>query len=145
MWKIDNGKWNASGATVTGVGPHTIRFKSIPGYKTPPAQKVVISFGPAEAATGTYVKRPTLLSFQINNGVTPTSSRTVTLNNTTEGGTPTYYMASQYAAFWGTTWKPYSTAPSFTLSAAKGTQTVYLMVKNTAGVSNEMHATIKLE
>ncbi len=144
MWKMDNGKWNASGATVTGVGPHTLRFKSIPGYKTPAAQKVVISFGQG-AASGTYVKRPTLLSFQINNGVTPTSSRTVTLNNTAEGGTPTCYMASQFFAFWGAAWKPYFTAPFFTLSAAKGTQTVYLMVKNAAGVSNVMHATITLE
>jgi subtilase family serine protease len=148
MWKIDNGQWNASGATVTGVGPHTLKFKSVPGCKTPAAQKIVISYGQAGAASGTYVVPPILQSFQIDGGATTTSSPKVTLNNTTTGGTPTYYIAyiaSQFDYFGGPAWKPYSPAPSFTLSGAKGMQTVYFMVKNAAGVSKMMHATIKLE
>ncbi len=145
MWKIDNGQWNASGATVTGVGPHTLKFKSVPGYKAPAAQKVVLSYGQAGAASGTYVFPPILQSFQIDGGATTTSSPNVTLNNTTTGGTPTYYIASQFASFMGAAWKPYSPAPSFTLSFGKGKQTVYLMVRNAAGVSKLMQATIKLE
>jgi hypothetical protein len=54
-------------------------------------------------------------------------------------------MASKSSTFSGATWKPYSTAPSFTLSAAKGIKTVYFKVKNAAGASNVMTAVIRLD
>jgi hypothetical protein len=87
--------------------------------------------------------RLTLLSFSINNGDTSTASRTVTLNNTATGS-PTQYMASQSSTFSGAIWKPYSTTPSFTLSAGNGTKTVYFRVKNAMGVSAKVSDTIVL-
>ena len=54
-------------------------------------------------------------------------------------------MASKSSNFSGATWKPYSSAPSFTLSAATGTKTIYFKVKNAAGASNIMNANITLE
>jgi hypothetical protein len=100
---------------------------------------------PAVSDTIQLIVPPILQTFQINGGVTPTSSRTVTLNNTTTGGTPTYYMASQSSTFAGAAWKPYSTAPSFTLSAAKGNKTAYFKAKNAAGASNVLNAGITLD
>ncbi len=90
------------------------------------------------------IVKPALTSFQIDNGAGTTSSRTVTLNNTA-AGSPTHYMASQSSIFSGAVWKPYSTAPSFTLSAAKGNKTVYFKVSNPAGASNVMNTGITLE
>ncbi|MGA2402508.1 MAG: S53 family peptidase [Syntrophobacteraceae bacterium] len=73
-----------------------------------------------------------------------TSSRTVTLYNTTTGGIPTYYMASESSTFSGATWKTYSTAPSFTLSDGNGTKTVYFKVENAKSVSAKVSSTIQL-
>jgi subtilase family serine protease len=79
-------------------------------------------------------------------GNTPgsTSSRTVTLDNTATGGKPSYYMASESSTFSKATWKPYSTAPSFTLSAGNGTKTVYFRVRNAKSVSAKVSGTIVL-
>jgi subtilase family serine protease len=146
MWNVDNGGWNVSGATVSGlsVGSHTVNFKSIPGWNTPAGQTVVISHGAAKTASGTYVLAPpTVESFLIDNGAGTTATRTVTLNNTVNGS-PAYYMASQSSTFNGAAWKPYSTAPSFTLSAANGPKTVYFKVKDAGGVSAKASASIVL-
>jgi phosphodiesterase/alkaline phosphatase D-like protein len=86
---------------------------------------------------------PTVTSFEINNGATSTTNRTVTLNNTTTGN-PTQYMASESASFSGASWQTYSTAPSFTLSPAAGAKTVYFGVRNSAGTSYYMTASITL-
>jgi hypothetical protein len=73
-----------------------------------------------------------------------TSSRTITLNNTVTNS-PAYYMASQFPSFSGATWKPYSPAPPFILTAGSGLKTVYFKVENAAGVSTVASATITLE
>ncbi len=146
MWNVDNGAWNASGATVPGlsVGSHTVNFESIPGWNAPASQTVVIpQYGPAKASATYAVAPPTVESFLIDNGAGTTPSRTVTLNNTAIPS-PSYYMASQSSTFSGAAWKPYSTAPSFTLSAANGPKTVYIKVKNAAGVSAKASDSIVL-
>ena len=39
QWKLDDGAWNASGAVVTATaGNHTVSFKAVTGYTTPPAR-----------------------------------------------------------------------------------------------------------
>ena len=87
--------------------------------------------------------RPTVASFIIDGGSASTSSRTVTLNNRATGP-PSNYMASQSPSFQGAAWKPYSSAPSFTLSAGQGARTVYFKVRNPAGASNVVSYTITL-
>ncbi len=78
---------------------------------------------------------PTLITFEINNEASTTTSRVVTLDNTSSNN-PTHYIASEDPRFSGASWQTYSTSPSFTLSAEYGTKTVYLKVKNSEGVSN---------
>ncbi len=56
QWKIDNGSWNNSGATVTStVGTHTISFKTVTGYTAPANQTITLSAGETKIATATYV------------------------------------------------------------------------------------------
>ncbi len=146
QWNVDNGAWNASGGTVSGLsaGSHTVNFESIPGWNTPASQTVIISYGQTKTASGKYVlTTPTVESFLIDSGAPSTPSRTVTLNNTVNGF-PAYYTASQSSTFSGAAWQPYSTAPSFTLSAANGQKTVYFKVKNAGGVSAKASASIVL-
>jgi hypothetical protein len=146
QWNVDNGAWNASGGTVSGLsaGSHTVNFESIPGWNTPASQTVIISYGQTKTASATYVLAPpTVESFLIDNGAGTTPGRTVTLNNTVNGF-PAYYTASQSSTFDGAEWKPYSTAPSFTLSGANGPKTVYFKVKNAGGVSAKARASIVL-
>ncbi|MBI5091162.1 MAG: SUMF1/EgtB/PvdO family nonheme iron enzyme [Candidatus Hydrogenedentes bacterium] len=86
---------------------------------------------------------PTITSFAINSGAAETTSRTVTLNNTSTGA-PTQYMASENSGFAGAGWQTYSTAPSFDLSSGNGTKTVYFKVKNADGESLISNDTITL-
>jgi len=147
MWNVDKGTWNASGRTVSGpkVGTHTLNFKSIPGWKTPAGQTVVINYGQTKTASATYVlEPPTVASFKIDNGAKTTSSPTVTLDNTAYA-LPSHYMASESSSFAGATWKPYSAAPVFTLNSGNGRKTVYFKVKNAVGASKAVSATITLD
>ncbi|OOP56248.1 MAG: hypothetical protein AYP45_10060 [Candidatus Brocadia carolinensis] len=82
-------------------------------------------------------------SFSINNSASSTSSRTVTLNNTTTGD-PTEYMASESSAFTDATWQAYSMTPSFTLSAGNGAKTVYFMVRKGSAESTTVSDSILL-
>ncbi len=107
--------------------------------------KVKNSAGESVAASDAIqlIVPPTVTSFEINNGATATSGRTVTLDNTATES-PTYYTASQSSTFIGATWKPYAAAPAFTLSSGNGTKIVYFKVKNAAGVSKVVSETITL-
>ena len=107
--------------------------------------KVKNSAGESIASSDTIllIVPPSVTSFQINNGAATTTNRIVTLSNVATDS-PTQCMASQSSTFSGATWKAYSTAPSFTLSAGNGAKTVYFKLKNTAGASNVMQATITL-
>ena len=86
---------------------------------------------------------PTVTVFAINGGATNTATRTVTLNNTATNG-PTEYRASQSSTFVGASWLPYSTAPSFELSAGNATKRVYFQARNLAGSSTVRSDTINL-
>jgi len=70
---------------------------------------------------------PVVSSFEISGNVSA-SSHIVTLNNTVVGSTPTQYRASESSSFSGAAWRPYSQAPSFTLSSTPGAKTVYFQV-----------------
>ena len=55
QWKIDNGTWNNSGATVTStVGTHTISFKAVTGYTAPANQTITLAAGEAKTGTAAY-------------------------------------------------------------------------------------------
>ena len=82
--------------------------------------------------------------FQINNGAAGTTSRKVTLNNTATDS-PTHYMASESPTFKRATWKAYTEAPRFRLSASKGVKTVYFKVKNAKGESSVVNDSITLK
>ncbi|MGO9022366.1 MAG: protease pro-enzyme activation domain-containing protein [Syntrophobacteraceae bacterium] len=144
-WNVDGQGPNASGTTVSGlgVGTHTVSFNGIAGWNTPGSQTVSISYNKTTSASGTYVLLPPTVSFSIDNGAQSAPTRTVTLDITATG-IAADYIASESPTFAGATWKPYSTAPSFTLSAANGTKTVYLKVKNAAGLSARASASIIL-
>ena len=91
------------------------------------------------------VPTPVLKTLAINAGATTTTSRTVTLNNTTSGAAPTHYRASESSAFTGAAWLPYSTAPSFDLSAGNATKRVYFQLRDAEGaISNFLSDTIVL-
>lgn len=86
---------------------------------------------------------PAVTHFAISNGAAATSSRAVTLNNTSTGG-PTHYQASESSGFDGASWQPYATAPLFALTTGNGTKTVYLRVKSDIGISDAVSDTITL-
>jgi cytochrome c oxidase assembly protein Cox11 len=117
----------------SGAGAKTVYFK----LKSKEGESSVASDTIALVA-------PTITSFQINSGASSTTSKTVTLNNTTSIK-PTHYMASESSSFVGATWKFYSAQPRFTLSTGAGTKTVYFKVKNSVGESGVVSDTITLE
>jgi formylglycine-generating enzyme required for sulfatase activity len=86
---------------------------------------------------------PVITSFLINDGDDSTSNPVVALNNVCLLD-PTDYMASEDSDFSGASWLPYDTAPSFSLSAALGTATVYFKVRNAAGESQVASDSIQL-
>ena len=86
---------------------------------------------------------PNVTLFTINGGAGTTTSRTVTLNNTT-ANSPTEYRASESSVFTGAAWLPYASAPSFELSPGGDTKRVYFQTRNGAGVSAVRSDTIIL-
>ncbi len=92
----------------------------------------------------TLKELPAVSAFQINNGASDTSIRTVTLNNTTTS-IPTHYMASESPGFADALWLTYTASPSFTLSTGDGEKTVYFKVKNANGESLVVNDSITLK
>jgi len=47
QWNVDGGDWQDSGAIVTGLtaGSHTVNYKSITGWFTPPSESITINRG----------------------------------------------------------------------------------------------------
>jgi formylglycine-generating enzyme required for sulfatase activity len=86
---------------------------------------------------------PVLSAFALDNGDASTGSHVVALNHTLTG-TPTDYMASESATFAGAAWLPYSSLPSFRMTGANGSKTVYFKVKNASGESAALNDTITL-
>jgi uncharacterized repeat protein (TIGR02543 family) len=94
------------------------------------------------AVTGKTDKLPNVGSFVIDNGQAYCTKQQVTLNNISMGVTPgnatDFYMASEDPNFSGAVWRPFLTAPVFSLSAldaSKPTKTVFFKVKNANGES----------
>ncbi|HOV85663.1 MAG TPA: RHS repeat protein [Syntrophobacteraceae bacterium] len=58
-WKVDDGTWKESGATVSGLqaGRHAVYFKNIKGWTKPAKKTVSIQQDRTKAVTGTYVLR----------------------------------------------------------------------------------------
>ncbi len=110
----------------SGNATKTVYFKVRNAVGELPAKSDIITLNEAMV--------PSVISYSINNNVSSTTSRTVTLNNTASDG-PTGYMASESSSFSGAAWQSYSTAPSFTLSSGNATKTVYFKVRNTVGES----------
>jgi hypothetical protein len=67
QWAVDNGPFQASGATVAGlsVANHTVTFSSVSGWTTPPSQIVSIVFNQTNSITGTYAAIPQIGSLQV--------------------------------------------------------------------------------
>ncbi len=54
-WKIDDGAWNDSGATVTTtVGTHTVSFKDVSGFVTPASQTITLATGETKIGNAVY-------------------------------------------------------------------------------------------
>jgi formylglycine-generating enzyme required for sulfatase activity len=93
--------------------------------------------------TAIFGVEPVITSFLINDGDDSTSNPVVALNNICLLD-PTDYMASEDPDFSGASWLPYDSAPSFSLTAALGTATVYFKVRNAAGESQIASDSIQL-
>ena len=66
-WKADNGKWQKSGATVSGlaIGTHAVEFKMVVGWAKPANQNITIQAGKTASASGTYSKATGMLAVTI--------------------------------------------------------------------------------
>ena len=56
QWRIDNGPWQKSGATVSGLatGTHVVEFNIIPVWSAPEKQNISVEAGKTLTTTGTY-------------------------------------------------------------------------------------------
>jgi len=71
---------------------------------------------------------PQITSFQIARGSFNTAERTVRLDIKVSGTTPTAYRVGEVADLSSLPWRTFATSPSYTLSSAPGTKTVYVQV-----------------
>ncbi len=66
-WRIDNGSWNDSGATVTTtVGNHTVHFMAVDGYMTPNSQNFILSAGENFVKTINYELGFPVITYTLN-------------------------------------------------------------------------------
>ena len=79
--------------------------------------------------------------FRINAGAAATDSRTIRLNNSTNG-TATQYRASERSDMEGAEWQYYAGAPEFTLSPGAGVKRVYLQVRRHSTVNGATLETV---
>ena len=116
-----------------GTGEKTVHFKTRNGY------------GESERKSDitTLVEPPAITSFTINEGAASTDAIEVTLSSVATN-VPQQYMVSESATFVGAEWQSYISVTEFTLSLALGggPRTVYLRVRNPAGVSTTATASI---
>lgn len=71
QWNIDGGSWQNSGTTLNNIvtGNHTINFKNVSGWITPPFQYMSVSAGNTSYIAGTYTQSPQYGS--VNVSITP--------------------------------------------------------------------------
>ncbi|MHC4084263.1 MAG: hypothetical protein ACYSU5_03515 [Planctomycetota bacterium] len=62
QWRVDSGTWHDSTYTKTGLsaGPHTLEYKPVSGWNTPPAETVQIELSQMTTRIGTYVAKGSL-------------------------------------------------------------------------------------
>ena len=67
-WKVDGGKLQNSGATVTNLslGSHTVSFSTISGWVTPANQTITVSANSTTTASGFYVPQTGSLQVTIS-------------------------------------------------------------------------------
>jgi uncharacterized repeat protein (TIGR03803 family) len=105
QWRVDNGAWNKSGATVNSLipGSHFVDFKSVAGWITPSPYTLGVTNGKTTAATANYVQSaslkitltPSSAQWKVDSGPWTVSGATV--NNLTPGThTVTYQSLSGY-------------------------------------------------
>jgi metallophosphoesterase (TIGR03768 family) len=79
--------------------------------------------------------KPVVDSFKIT-GAVSAKKHTVTLNNTVVGSTPTHYLASEFKDFSGAAWRPYSSAPTFTVNS-ESARKIFFKVKDGSGKQSQ--------
>jgi hypothetical protein len=87
---------------------------------------------------------PAITSFTIDEGVAVTVTPTVSLQLSFTGDEPTHYMVSENSSFSSASWISYNAAAlvyTFT-TTENGSRSLYVKVKNEAGESNVMRASI---
>lgn len=67
QWQVDGGPMRNSGATVSGLayGAHTVAFKSVPGFGTPPSRTVNVTADQVATTTGEYAPQTGSLTVNI--------------------------------------------------------------------------------
>jgi len=80
--------------------------------------------------------KPTVSSFRIT-GAVSAEKRTVALNNTVVGSTPTQYIASEFPDFSDAAWQPYLSAPTFTVNSGSGGK-IFFKVKDGSGKQSQV-------
>jgi hypothetical protein len=62
QWRVDSGIWHDSTYTKTGLsaGPHTLEYKPVTGWNTPPVETVQIELSQTTTRIGTYVAKGSL-------------------------------------------------------------------------------------
>ena len=139
----------------TFVGASWLPYSTAPSFQLSPGGDTKRVWFQTRNAAGESVVRsdtiilnapsPQMKTLTINGGAGTTTSRTVTLNNTTAGSAPTEYRASESSTFVGASWLPYSAAPSFLLSTGNATKRVYFQIRDAEGaLSNVLSDTINL-
>ena len=130
-YAVNDGLYTSTEGTVNNGDAITVRQTSSVSYSTTTDAVLTIGGVSDTFSVTTILDVPTLTFFSINGGAVSTTSRTVTLNNTTTGILD-QYMASQSSTFSGGVWQTYAIAPTFTMSAVGGTKTIYFKVRNSA-------------
>nr|NIP55679.1 hypothetical protein [Phycisphaerae bacterium]NIR26632.1 hypothetical protein [Gammaproteobacteria bacterium]NIS54350.1 hypothetical protein [Phycisphaerae bacterium]NIX02161.1 hypothetical protein [Phycisphaerae bacterium] len=62
QWRVDSGTWYDSGYIKSGLpaGPHTLEYKPVSGWNTPPTETVEIELSQTATRIGTYVPKGSL-------------------------------------------------------------------------------------
>lgn len=70
QWKLDDGAWNASGATLADLplGPHTVHYAPANGYLTPASETVTLVSGANPVLNRAYAPEPASLSVTLSPG-----------------------------------------------------------------------------
>jgi hypothetical protein len=87
QWRVDNGAWQAGGATVINLAPgaHTIDYASLSGYAAPGSESVSLSAGQSASLNRTYTQlaqitltlSPTGAQWRVDGGAWQASGATV--------------------------------------------------------------------